>query len=80
MRDDEETGPWQQEEEAGPKMVTQSLSLSKLQEIQKDFSSSQVRPLVPWFLRCWDIAACDLKTDGSEAKQLGYLSWNLGID
>lgn len=80
MRDDEETGPSPQEEEAGPKMITQSLSLSKLQDMQKDCSHQSSEILVPWLLWCWDIAAHDLKADDSEAKQLGYLSWNLGID
>lgn len=33
-----------------------------------------------WLLRFWDVVARDMRLDGSEAKQLGSLSWDGGID
>lgn len=33
-----------------------------------------------WLLQCWGIMAHDMKPDGSEAKQPGSLSWDMGID
>ncbi|KAJ7399935.1 hypothetical protein BTVI_110142 [Pitangus sulphuratus] len=80
VRDEEKVGSSEQEEEAGPEIITQSLSLGELQDMQKDFSCQSGEPLVTWLLRCWDIVAHDMKLDGSEAKQLRSLSWDAGID
>lgn len=37
-------------------------------------------PLVTWLLHCWHNVAHCMKLNGKEAKLLGFLSWNVGID
>ncbi|KAK4830408.1 hypothetical protein QYF61_010939 [Mycteria americana] len=69
------------EEELINEMVTtQSLSLSELRDMQKDFSRHPGEHVVTWLLRCWDNGASSLELEGKEAKQLGSLSREGGID
>lgn len=47
---------------------------------QDQRSLSMGDPLLTWFLQCWDIVANVVAPDNREAKQLGSLSWDAGID
>ncbi|KAK4807022.1 hypothetical protein QYF61_000351 [Mycteria americana] len=85
VRDEDEPGPSreQEEEEAEPineMVTTQSLSLSEMQDTRKDFSRRPGEHVVTWLLRCWDNGASSLELEGKEAKQLGSLSREGGID
>ncbi|GAB0207504.1 ubiquitin carboxyl-terminal hydrolase 4 [Grus japonensis] len=81
VRDDDELGPSQeQEEEPEPEVITQSLSLSELRDMRKDFSRLPGEHIITWLLRCWDNGASSLELEGREAKQLGSLSREGGID
>ncbi|XP_074909170.1 ubiquitin carboxyl-terminal hydrolase 4 isoform X3 [Buteo buteo] len=81
VRDESEPGSSQeQEEEAEPKIITRSLCPSQLRDIQKDFSRYPGEHIVTWLLRCWDGGASSLELEGREAKQLGSLSREGGID
>ncbi|KAK4807021.1 hypothetical protein QYF61_000350 [Mycteria americana] len=85
VRDEDEPGPSreQEEEEAEPineMVTTQSLSLSEMQDTRKDFSRRPGEHIVTWLLRCWDNGASSLELEGKEAKQLGSLSREGGID
>ena len=62
----------------------QSISLSHsrmlLKDMQKDFSCHPGEHIVTWLLRCWDNGASSLELEGKEAKQLGSLAREGGID
>ncbi|KAK4807088.1 hypothetical protein QYF61_018429 [Mycteria americana] len=84
-REDEGAGPSQGEEEEDEELVnetetTRSLSLSELRDMRKDFSRRPGEHIVTWLLRCWDSGANSLELEGKEAKQLGSLSREGGID
>ena len=48
--------------------------------MQKDFSCHRGEHIVTWLLRCWDNGACSLELEGKDAKQLGSLARDGGID
>jgi len=74
-RDDNEPGSSQEIE-----IITRSLSLSELRDMRKDFSCHPGEHIVTWLLRCWDNGASNLELEGKEAKQLGSLAREGGID
>ncbi|KAM6104279.1 uncharacterized protein LJ206_019086 isoform 2-T2 [Theristicus caerulescens] len=85
VRADDERGPSQEQEdeeaESTNEMVTtRSLSLSELRDMRKDFSRHPGKHIITWLLRCWDNGASSLELEGREAKQLGSLSREGGID
>ncbi|GAB0207260.1 hypothetical protein GRJ2_003191600 [Grus japonensis] len=81
VKDDDEPGPSpEQEEEPEPEAITRSLSLSELRDMWKDFSRLPGEHILTWLLRCWDNGASSLELEGREAKQLGSLSREGGID
>ncbi|GAB0184246.1 hypothetical protein GRJ2_000889900 [Grus japonensis] len=81
VRDDDELGPSrEQEEEPEPEVITRSLSLSEPRDMRKDFSRLPGQHIITWLLRCWDNGASSLELEGREAKQLGSLSREGGID
>ncbi|KAK4817077.1 hypothetical protein QYF61_027908 [Mycteria americana] len=82
-REDERAGPSQGEEEEeliNETETTRSLSLSELRDMRKDFSRSPGEHIATCLLRCWDSGANSLELEGKEAKQLGSLSREGGID
>lgn len=68
------------EEETEKTTTTRSLSLSELQEIQKDFSCHPCERITTWLLWCWDNSVNSVELESKEAKQLGSLPKELGID
>ncbi|GAB0209498.1 hypothetical protein GRJ2_003415500 [Grus japonensis] len=81
VKDDDEPGPSrEQEEETEPEVITRSLSLRELRDMRKDFSCLPGEHIITWLLRCWDNGASSLELEGREAKQLGSLSREGGID
>uniref|UniRef100_A0A8D0FRR5 Uncharacterized protein n=1 Tax=Strix occidentalis caurina TaxID=311401 RepID=A0A8D0FRR5_STROC len=48
--------------------------------IRKDFSRHPGEQLVTWLLRCWDSGASGMELEGREARQLGSLCREGGID
>ncbi|GAB0205675.1 hypothetical protein GRJ2_003033100 [Grus japonensis] len=81
VKDDDEPGPSrEQEEEPEPEVITRSLSLSELRDMRKDFSCLPGEHIITWLLHCWDNGASSLELEGREAKQLGSLSREGGID
>jgi len=74
-RDDDEPGSSRETE-----IIILSLSLSELLDMQKDFSRHPGEHIVTWLLRCWDNGARSLELEGKEAKQLGSLARDGGID
>ncbi|KAK4827196.1 hypothetical protein QYF61_015224 [Mycteria americana] len=83
VRDEDEPGPSQEQEEEEAEtinVVVTTLSLSELREMQKDFCPRVGEHIVTWLLQCWDNRASGLELEGREAKQLGSLSREGGID
>ncbi|GAB0209749.1 hypothetical protein GRJ2_003440600 [Grus japonensis] len=81
VKDDDESGPSQeQEEEPEPEVITRSLSLRELRDMRKDFSHLPGEHIITWLLCCWDNGASSLELEGREAKQVGSLSREGGID
>ncbi|GAB0206556.1 hypothetical protein GRJ2_003121200 [Grus japonensis] len=81
VKDDDEPGPSrEQEEEPEPEVITRSLSQSELRDMRKDFSRLPGEHIITWLLCCWDNGASSLELEGREAKQLGSLSREGGID
>ncbi|XP_074889985.1 uncharacterized protein LOC142033685 [Buteo buteo] len=70
----------EQGEKAEPEIITRSLSLSELRDMRKDFGCHIGEHIVTWLLRCWDNGANSLELEGREAKQLGSLAREGGID
>ena len=48
--------------------------------MRKDFSRHPGEHIVAWLLQCWDNRASSLELDSKEAKQLGSLARDGGID
>ncbi|XP_049685369.1 uncharacterized protein LOC126050896 [Accipiter gentilis] len=80
-RDEDEPGSSrEQKEEPEPEIITRSLSMSELCDMRKDFSHHPGEHIVTWLLQCWDSGASSVELEGKEAKQLGSLSREGGID
>jgi len=56
------------------------MSLSELRDVRKDFSRHPGEHFVTWLLRWWDNGASSLELEGKEARQLGSLAREGGID
>ncbi|PKU29737.1 ubiquitin carboxyl-terminal hydrolase 4 [Limosa lapponica baueri] len=81
VRDDDDPGSSrEQKEESESEIITRSLSKSELWDTQKDFSRFPGEHIVTWLLWCWDNGASSLEMEGREARQLGSLSREGGID
>jgi len=76
-RDDNETGS---SREVETEIITRSLSLGELGDMWKDFSHLPGEHIVTWLMRFWDKGASSLELEGKEAKQLGSLAREGGID
>jgi len=76
-RDDKKPGSLREIE---TEIITRSLSLGELRDMWKDFSHHPGEHIVTWLLRCWDNGASSLELEDKEAKQLGYLAREGGID
>ncbi|KAK4816277.1 hypothetical protein QYF61_014349 [Mycteria americana] len=82
-REDERAGLSQGEEEeelVAEMETTRFLSLSELRDMRKHFSRCPGEYVVTWLLQCWDNRASSLELEGEEARQLGSLSREGGID
>ncbi|KAM6381871.1 uncharacterized protein FN964_007724 [Alca torda] len=69
-----------QEEESDTEVIVKSFSMKDLRNMRKDFTRNDGETLVSWLLRCWDNGADSMELDGSEARQLGNLAREGGID
>ncbi|XP_061872974.1 uncharacterized protein LOC133628607 [Colius striatus] len=79
-KDEDEQGISQREEELEPEIISWSLSLSELRDVRKDYSCHPGEHIITWMLRCWENGAHSLDLEGKEARQLGSLSRDGGID
>lgn len=56
------------------------LKLTEIQGSRKEFTRRQDEGILAWLLRCWDNGANSLSLDGNEARQLGSIAQDAGID
>ncbi|RMC16613.1 hypothetical protein DUI87_06550 [Hirundo rustica rustica] len=80
VTDEDVAGPSHPAEETEPEIITRSLSLGELRDLQREFTRQTNESILTWPLRIWDAAANDTILDGSEARQLGLLSRDVVID
>ncbi|RMB93711.1 hypothetical protein DUI87_29941 [Hirundo rustica rustica] len=80
MTDEDVAGPSHPTEETEPEIITRSLSLGELRDLQREFTHQTNESILTWLLRIWDAAANDTILDGSEARQLGLLSRDVVVD
>ncbi|XP_068521309.1 uncharacterized protein [Anas acuta] len=83
--DDDDAGPSRIQEEEDEDVekstvTTRSLNERELRDVRKDFGRCIGEQLVTWLLRCWDSGANCVELDGREAKRLGSLARDAGID
>ncbi|XP_071888411.1 uncharacterized protein [Anas platyrhynchos] len=83
--DDDDAGPsriQEEEDEDAEKatVTTRSLNERELRDVRKDFGHCIGEQLVTWLLRCWDSGANCVELDGREARRLGSLARDAGID
>ncbi|OPJ73521.1 hypothetical protein AV530_005853 [Patagioenas fasciata monilis] len=84
--EEEEEGPSTAKQPEGPSKAKQPVkeeliyySLS-LKELRTDFSCHEGEPIVTWLIQSWDSGANSLELDGNEARKLGSLGRDGGID
>ncbi|KAF4793436.1 hypothetical protein TURU_111412 [Turdus rufiventris] len=63
-----------------PEIITRSLSLGELCDLQMEFTHQTNESILTWLLCIWNAAANDTILDGSEARKLGSLSRHVVID
>ncbi|RMC09855.1 hypothetical protein DUI87_13642 [Hirundo rustica rustica] len=80
VTDEDVAGPSHPAEETEPEIITHSLSLGELRDLRREFTCQTNESILTWLLCIWDAAANDTILDGSEARQLGSLSWDVVID
>ncbi|RMC19171.1 hypothetical protein DUI87_03775 [Hirundo rustica rustica] len=80
VTDEDVAGPSHPAEETEPEIITRSLSLGELSDLRREFTRQTNESILTWLLCIWDAAANDTILDGSEARQLGSLSWDVVID
>ncbi|RMC19059.1 hypothetical protein DUI87_03663 [Hirundo rustica rustica] len=80
VTDEDVAGSSHSAEETEPEIITRSLSLGELHDLRREFTCQTNESILTRLLRIWDTAADDTILDGSEARQLGSLSWDVVID
>ncbi|RMC20646.1 hypothetical protein DUI87_01498 [Hirundo rustica rustica] len=80
VTDEDVAGPLHPAEETEPEIITRSLSLGELCDLQREFTHQTNESILTWLLRIWDAAANDTILDGSEARQMGSLSRDVVIN
>ncbi|RMC05543.1 hypothetical protein DUI87_18739 [Hirundo rustica rustica] len=80
VTDEDVAGPSHPAEETEPEIITCSLSLGELRDLQREFTRQTNESILTWLLYIWSAAASDSILDGSEARQLGLLSQDVVID
>ncbi|RMC14361.1 hypothetical protein DUI87_09456 [Hirundo rustica rustica] len=78
LTDEEVAGPSHPAEES--EIITQSLSLGELCDLQRKFTCQVKESILTWLHLIWDTAANDTILDRSEARKLGSLSWDVVVD
>lgn len=78
MNEDREPGPSQPADEW--EIITESLSLESLHNLRKDLTWQPNESLLSWLIWVWDTASNGRIFNSTEARHLGFLSYDVNID
>ncbi|XP_063281038.1 uncharacterized protein LOC134565396 isoform X1 [Prinia subflava] len=73
-------GPTQSTEEPQVEIITESLSYESLCNLQKDITRQGREPYTTWLLWVWDLMGRGVQLDGAEARNLGPLTQDSGVN
>ncbi|XP_005061071.1 PREDICTED: uncharacterized protein LOC101811939 [Ficedula albicollis] len=77
---DQPGGSSQPAREPEVEIVTESLSYDSLSNLRKDIARRGREPFTTWLLRVWDLTGTGVQLDGTEARNLGSLAQDSGVD
>ncbi|RMC06795.1 hypothetical protein DUI87_16241 [Hirundo rustica rustica] len=77
---DKKGGPSQPGEESEVEIITESLTYESLRNLQKDLARRGREAYTAWLLRVWDLIGTGVQLDSSEARNLGPLTQDSGVN
>ncbi|RMB99702.1 hypothetical protein DUI87_23704 [Hirundo rustica rustica] len=77
---DKKGGPSQPMGESEVEIITESLSYESLRNLQKDLARQGHEAYTAWLLRVWDLIGTGVQLDNSEARNLGPLTQDSGVN
>ncbi|RMC07793.1 hypothetical protein DUI87_15262 [Hirundo rustica rustica] len=77
---DKKGGPSQPREESEVEIITESLTYESLRNLQKDLARRGREAYTTWLLRVWDLIGTGMQLDSSEARNLGPLTPDSGVN
>ncbi|RMC15018.1 hypothetical protein DUI87_07197 [Hirundo rustica rustica] len=77
---DKKGGPSQPGKESEVEIITESLTYESLRNLQKDLARRGHEAYTAWLLRVWDLIGTGVQLDSSEAKNLGPLTQDSGVN
>ncbi|RMB97594.1 hypothetical protein DUI87_25958 [Hirundo rustica rustica] len=77
---DKKGGPSQPGEESEVEIITESLTYESLRNLQKDLARRGREAYTAWLLRVWDLIGIGVQLDSSEARNLGPLTQDSGVN
>ncbi|XP_041875974.1 uncharacterized protein LOC121660630 [Corvus kubaryi] len=80
VNDDGQPGPSQPAGEPEPEVITESLSHDSLRAMRNDIVRRGREPYTTWLLRVWDLMGTSVQLDSGEARYLGSLTQDPGVD
>ncbi|RMC20051.1 hypothetical protein DUI87_00897 [Hirundo rustica rustica] len=77
---DKKGGPSQPGEESEVEIITESLTYESLRNLQKDLAWRGCEAYTAWLVRVWDLIGTGVQLDNSEARNLGPLTQDSGVN
>ncbi|RMB89335.1 hypothetical protein DUI87_34316 [Hirundo rustica rustica] len=77
---DKKGGPSQPGEESEVEIITESLTYESLRNLQKDLARRGREAYTAWLLQVWDLIGTGVQLDSSEARNLGPLTQDSGVN
>ncbi|KAF4792227.1 hypothetical protein TURU_123189 [Turdus rufiventris] len=79
-KEDQRGGPSQPAGEPEVEIITESLSYENLRNLQKDIARGGREAFTSWLLQVWVLMSTGMQLDGTEARNLGPLTQDSGVD
>ncbi|RMC10094.1 hypothetical protein DUI87_12892 [Hirundo rustica rustica] len=77
---DKKRGPSQPGGKSEVEIITESLTYESLRNLQKDLARRGHEAYTAWLLRVWDLIGTGVQLDSSEARNLGPLTQDSGVN
>ncbi|RMB99856.1 hypothetical protein DUI87_23634 [Hirundo rustica rustica] len=77
---DKKGGPSQPVGESEVEIITESLTYENLRNLQKDLAQRGHEAYTAWLVRVWDLIGTGVQLDSSEARNLGPLTQDSGVN